>query len=613
MIKTCKCDKDTYIVNRVINGVYTLNANIGAAGTLDLYKLYGFSSSESVELSRLLIHFDLNPLRELINENKLDISNASFNAKMILHDVYGGQPTPSNFTIDVFPLSASFSEGSGRDIIQYSDIDACNWLTSSFGSTTSILWVSGGCTYTTPSTSNVQCDYFSDYKSSQTFKSEEDLTIDVTQMVSATLSELIPDEGFRIAFSSTLENDNHTYFVKRFATRSAYDKTFVPELVIKFDNSILDDSQNAFIDAPTTLFLYNYVGNSYVNIISGSTDVTNLTLKLVTTINTIQPISSTVIYSNVGPFKFLPTSSVAFTGSYKNITTGSALFTTGTQLIGSMSGTFTNVNNVLSGNFTLTDGITPVLSGPALFSGTLNNFTGTFCLTGSYVPDGVFLFSGSYASSATMGYAPYVLGPFSASQFKLGTIPQVGIYSSSFKIITDQYIALQLQQTGSVSLTPIWGSNDGSVRYSTGSVISFYPPQRGSKQFGTKRFVVNVLGLSEEYTTCEMTTLRVNIFDYSSPLITVVRVPVELPGIVIRDVHYQVRDVETNDVKIPFDTTYNSTRVSSDATGMFFELDTSNLVPEHTYVIDVLIKTNGVKQIYKDAGQAFRVTSHKTS
>jgi len=494
MIKTCVCDKDTYIVNRIINNVHTLNANVGSAGTCDLYKLYGFSSSESVpnvELSRLLIHFDLNPLRELINENKLDISNASFNAKMILHDVYGGQPTPSNFTIDVFPLSASFDEGAGRDIIQYSDIDACNWLTSSFGSTSSILWHAPGCALA--SIPPAVGDYFSNYKSSQTFKGEEDLSIDVTQMVSATLSGLIPDEGFRIAFSSTLENDYHTYFVKRFAARSAYDKTLVPELVIKFDNSIQDDSQAAHIDTPTTLFLYNYVGSGLSNILSAS--------------------------------------------------------------------------NAVIGTNSLKLRLEMPVSGGS------------------------------------------IVLPYFVSQHYSGINSVVGVYSSSFTIQSTQQITKELINSGSLTFTPIWSSLDNSIGYATGSVVTFYPPQRTSSQLGTKKYVVNVLGVSDDYSICETTTLRVNIFDYSSPLITVVKVPVELPGIVVRDVHYQVRDVETNDVKIPFDTKYNSTRVSSDTSGMFFELDMSNLVPEHTYAIDILIKTNGVQRVYKDASQAFRVLS----
>jgi hypothetical protein len=492
MRKTCVCDKDTYIVDRVINGLHTYNANVGGAGTCDLYKLYGFSSSGSVpntELTRLLVHFDLDPVRELISSNKIDVSNTTFNAKLLLHDVYGGQPTPSNFTIDVFALSASFTEGTGRDIVQYSDNDVCNWLTASSG----VTWLLAGCSSTASFTSSVPCDYFSDVKATQTFIGEEDLFVDVTTIVSATLSNTIPDEGFRISFSSQIESDEHTYFVKRFATRTAYDKTLAPKLIIRYDNSIQDDTQIACVNTPTTLFLYNYQGGELSNVLSSSTSVTginclNLRLEM--------PISG-----------------------------------------------------------------------------------GTIVL------------------------------PFSASQHYSGINPVVGMYSSSFVIPQNTQIITELNRSGSLAFTPIWASLDNTLGYVTGSTVTFYPPQRTSKQLGTKKFVVNVLGIVDEYSQSETTTLRVNIFDYSSPLITVVKVPVELPGIVIRDVHYQVRDIETNNVIVSFDTVYNSTRVSSDAVGMFFELDMSNLISEHTYVIDILIKSNGTQRVYKNVSQVFRVVS----
>ena len=126
MLKILKSDKDTYITNKVIKGKRQLNANVGLAGTLDLFKLYGASLSGSfknTELSRILIHFDLDPLRSLISSGKIDINDPSFWCKLHLKDVYGSQPTPTNFQVSVFPLSASFDEGIGRNVTYYSDYD----------------------------------------------------------------------------------------------------------------------------------------------------------------------------------------------------------------------------------------------------------------------------------------------------------------------------------------------------------------------------------------------------------------------------------------------------------------------------------------------------------
>ena len=86
-----------------------------------------------------------------------------------------------------------------------------------------------------------------------------------------------------------------------------------------------------------------------------------------------------------------------------------------------------------------------------------------------------------------------------------------------------------------------------------------------------------------------------------------VRQPVEAPGIVVRDVHYQVRDAYSGRIAVPFDMQTNSTRASSDANGMYFKLDTSNLVVERSYVIDLKIITGNNQQLYKSASPPFRV------
>jgi len=145
MLKILKADKDAYITDRIVKGDRMMSGNVGAAGSLDLFKLYGYTSSGSVpnvELSRLLVHFDLEPLRDLVSSGRVDTTNASFNCTLKLFDVYGGQATPDHFTVAAYPLSRSFDEGLGRDVVYYADIDACNFLTSSNAQGT---WYVSGC------------------------------------------------------------------------------------------------------------------------------------------------------------------------------------------------------------------------------------------------------------------------------------------------------------------------------------------------------------------------------------------------------------------------------------------------------------------------------------
>jgi hypothetical protein len=509
MFKVLGADSDTYITNRIVNKVPQVQANVGNAGSLDLFKLYGITTSLSgtvsgavsvpnVELSRLLVHFSLAPLKQLVALGALDPGSSAFSCRLHLFDVYGGQPTPDHFYVTVFPLSASFDEGHGRDVVYYSDTDTTNWMTASLASGS---WFASGCGLS--ASAQQPCDYITGSSlisagaslvARQFFpKGTEDLDVDVTMVVSATLAGLLPDVGFRVAFDQPLEQDTHTYFVKRFASRTAFNTELHPELIVRYDDSVQDDTNNLYLDSTSYLFLYNYVRSTLANLVSGSTQVTgshSLVLQLVT------PVSG-------------GTHSLYFTGS--------------------------------------------------------QHFHGIF--------------------------------------------PVTGVYSSSVLVpSTDPLLLPQWQASGSIAFTPIWQSFDGTVAYLTGSVIRAFPPQRGPQLLAPLNLTVSIFGLHDEHSSTEVTTLRVHIFDYTQAFLkNAVRLPVELPGVVIRDVHYQVRDNDDGNLAVPFDLTGNSTRVSNDSAGMFFSLDMSNLTSGHAYVIDIMTVTNNNQQLYRGASAPFRV------
>jgi hypothetical protein len=284
MFLSLQADKDTYITNKFVKGVQVKSGNVGAAGTLDLFKLYGVTQLLSggvlvpqTELSRILLHFNLDKLRSAVSAKKIDVNDSSFKCQLKLKDVYGGQTTPINFTIDAFPLSASFSEGLGRDTAYYVDEDKANFLSAS----KSAAWYDEGCSLACFSTGSG--DYITSSISipstrvSQYFENgDEDLLLDVTQIVSATIAGELPDSGFRLSFTSEAESDGFTYFVKRFASRHAYNEALRPRLLVKFDDSTQDDSANLFLDSPndSNIFLYNYVNGELTNLLSASSTIT---------------------------------------------------------------------------------------------------------------------------------------------------------------------------------------------------------------------------------------------------------------------------------------------------------------------------------------------------
>ena len=132
--------KDTYITNKIIDGKFrATDANVGRAGSIDLFKLYDESSLQGedapVEISRGLIKFDLERLKSLTG-SVLDVTNSSFKCTLKLKNILGGHATPSNFRLAVFPLSKSFDEGVGRDVLSFNDIDGANFLTASYSNNT---------------------------------------------------------------------------------------------------------------------------------------------------------------------------------------------------------------------------------------------------------------------------------------------------------------------------------------------------------------------------------------------------------------------------------------------------------------------------------------------
>jgi len=501
MFRTLKADKDTYVTNRYINSVSVVSGNTGIASSLDLFKLYamtllgsGTNKHPVTELSRMFVHFDLEPLRELVDSGKVDLDHYSFKCHLNLKDVYGGQTTPSKFTVAVFPLSASFDEGLGKDVVYYSDKDKSNFLSASSTS----AWFVSGCGLAGNSTSLV--DYITSSPSIQSTKitqyfpkGTEDLLVDVTAIVSATLTSEIPDQGFRISLDEIQETDQFSYFVKRFGSRQTYDESKHPRLFVRFDDSIADDTANFTLDVNSNLFLYNYVNGELKNLVSASADVAGdncLILKLQT------------IVSGVGNY------SLYFTGSQ-----------------------YKQGKNYLSGVY--------------------------------------------YAAA---------------------TVP-----------LTDANIKTYYNASGSVKFTPIWQSFDSTLAYVTGSKVTARAPERLSKRLSPRRYTIGVIGISTEYLENETVAMRVNVFDDNSPIIKAQRLPIELPGLVIRNSHYAIRDNTTGEYAIPFDTAYNSTRLSSDSDGMYFNFNTSALVPQREYVIDIMLVVDGMQHKYLDASPVFRV------
>lgn len=262
--------KDTYITDKIIAGSGSITSNVGQAGTLDLFKVWTqvVSGTEpTIEKSRILVHPDISTVQALTG-TVLDLTDSSFKCYLSMIDVYGGQTTPSNFTVSLVPLSKSWDEGRGSDVVAFRDLDTANWVTASVTSGTPSVWAVTGA-------GGVGTDYLSGYEVRQTFlRGDENLMMDVTTLVSATLVGLIPDQGWRLSYSSSLELDESSYFVKRFGSRHTMNHLLHPKLIVKFADNIQDDGNQAVFGQSNTIRTYNSVRGQYANFVSGTSEIT---------------------------------------------------------------------------------------------------------------------------------------------------------------------------------------------------------------------------------------------------------------------------------------------------------------------------------------------------
>jgi len=306
MFRILTSSKDTYITDKIIFGTRSLNSNVGQAATLDLFKLYSETtlsgSAAPVELSRVLIKFDYSQLLALTS-SILDASGSTFNAYLYMKNVYGGQTVPSNFTLQLNPLAKEWDEGRGFDLLYFKDIDSTNWITASTNPATSLWTVSGASA--TGSIGDV-CDYFvsgnigigsQSLTVTQSFaRGDEDLFVDITQLVSASIWGNLPNYGFRISYLNSQETDQTTRFVKRLGGRNTNNPTLRPQLYVKYNgNVVADDSNLALFDESNRFFIYNTPRGIYQNFRSGSSIISgsnSLVLELIASKSQIIPITS---------------------------------------------------------------------------------------------------------------------------------------------------------------------------------------------------------------------------------------------------------------------------------------------------------------------------------
>ena len=506
----CTSSKDTYITNKIVDSrLVADDANVGRAGTLDLFRLFNETllrgSGSQDEVSRLLIKFDYQNLKEL-TASKANINSSNFSAKLKLFDVESGHAVPSNFNVIVFPLSKSFDEGVGRDVASFGDLDAANFITASYVTGASALWnLSGANMLGSEDIDIIDSGNLDDGNGvinlfqTQLFKNgTEDLEVDVTTLVSATLAGILPDEGFRISLSGTDETDGKSRFVKRFASRHVANPHIRPRIEVSFDDSIQDNHGNFLFDVTGSLFLQNYVRSDRANIVSGSA---------------------------------------------------------------------------------------------------LEEVTGDDCMT-------LKLKKGDYEFTTDV------------SQHKEGTesTNSKGLYSASFAIpsnVTTLYdkkktLTSLISKEKEIKFEEFWYSTDETVGYYTGS-ITLNLPTRDAENLAASDPELYATNLLQNYDRDSQERVRLFGIDHNEEYDKPVKRAYKKTSKIFDKVYYRVKDRDSGKVIIDFGESDNSTRVSTDKSGMFFDFHFSFLPRGRTYTFEYLVVHRGARKITKDKRTHFTV------
>lgn len=231
--------------------------NTGLDEILELRKSYIDSENESY-YSRILIYFN-NPL--------INSSPTSSNYELKLFETEN-KSIPLEYTIYCHPISGSWQMGTGKEGYIPEVKNGANWKYRD-GSTLKTKWsnISG---------SEEGGSWYTSSISSQSFEAfTNDINIDVTNIVNDWKNNTIPNNGFILKRSDSIERNNENMGELKFFSSNT-NTIFKPRLAIKWDDSVYTPntgsqhqilpSTSSILFYPTNLsYKYNYNSKARIN------------------------------------------------------------------------------------------------------------------------------------------------------------------------------------------------------------------------------------------------------------------------------------------------------------------------------------------------------------
>ena len=210
-------------------------ANMGASDILEVFSIYGAQSSGSLEQSRIIIDFPIQQIKDAATAGLIPAASADRTFKLKLFNAKHSTTVPSDFVISAHPIQKSWTEGSGLDMENYSDLDASNWISASFGD----AWAAPGADF------NKSIDHTMAFSTGL-----ENLEIDISTTVEEWLKWINNNAtgfqplGLMIKMSGSAEDGSSlkSYYTKRFFGKDTQFFFQRPAIEVQFDNSTQDSS-----------------------------------------------------------------------------------------------------------------------------------------------------------------------------------------------------------------------------------------------------------------------------------------------------------------------------------------------------------------------------------
>lgn len=274
MIKRYFANKDNTITNAFEADLVTrgTGSNMGQSDILQVFTVYGqVSNSSGLQRSKanILLQFDTEKIRTDRSSGLIASSSAYY---LKLFNCKHSQTLPRDYSLEILNLTASWQEGLGLDMENYSDltydIRGSNWIMRS-----------GSTKWGNAAAADIQGGVTGSIIYSASFPiGNENLEVNVTSLVNQWLSEVdgetLANNGILIRMSSSLAAEDRSYYTKMFFGRRSHNWFERPVLEARWDSSKLDD-RGAFylssslapaVDNLNSIYLYNYVRGQLTDI-----------------------------------------------------------------------------------------------------------------------------------------------------------------------------------------------------------------------------------------------------------------------------------------------------------------------------------------------------------